>query len=273
MKRSLMLGAAGVLALAACSTASEGTPSAATTRSASLTPAATTAPTPAATQAVAATTTASPESLRPQTLPEEGVLEPGRYRFDVGEYTCADPPTCSMGDRPARSLGLEITVPAGYATFGGFPLISVDSASGTGGPDGGAVVLGWSNSGVGLYSDPCRGPVFEVPDIAVEATVDDFVEAVMAHPALNVTGAEDAVLGGYQGRFFTLTAPDDVSGCDSWQPWDPGFYAQGLDNQWDVWVIDADGFRVIIVNETFPGTSDRVKSELRAMAESIRFLP
>jgi hypothetical protein len=48
---------------------------------------------------------------------------------------------------------------------------------------------------------------------------------------------------------------------------------QGPDNVWDIWIIDADGFRVLIIAEYFPGTPADVKAELREMVESIRFEP
>jgi pyrimidine-specific ribonucleoside hydrolase len=148
----------------------------------------------------------------------------------------------------------------------------VDADDGTGAPGGGALVLGLTSFWVGLYSDPCRGPDEVQPEIAVGPAVEDFIEAVVAHPALDVTTPEDVALGGFSGQFFSLTGPSDLSDCDSWRPWDPSFYARGPDNLSDVWVIDADGFRVLIVTEYFPGTPDQIKSELRAMAESIRFV-
>ena len=216
----------------------------------------------------AATPTAS-TGLSP--LPVDGPVAPGRYRYVV-DNSC-DSPDCPEEGRPASPLNLEITIPTGYATFEGFPVISLARHPGTNGPDGGALVLGWTSFWVGLNSDPCLAVGHEIPDVPVGPAVDDFVDAVVAQPALDVTEPTDAQLGGYGGKFFTLTGPSDISGCDNWRPWDPGFFVQGEDNIWDVWVIDADGFRVLIVNEYFPGTPDQVKSELRAMAESIRFVP
>ena len=48
---------------------------------------------------------------------------------------------------------------------------------------------------------------------------------------------------------------------------------QGPDNIWDVWVMDVHGFRVLIVNQYFPETSDDINAELREVVESIRFVP
>jgi hypothetical protein len=198
-----------------------------------------------------------------------GPIMPGRYTYVV-DNSCDDP-ACPVEGRPAAPLTMELAVPAGYETFEGFPIVAADTASGTSGPDGGALVLGWTSFWIGLNSDPCL-PVAHVPtDIAVGPTVDDFVEAVVAHPELDVTAPTDVALGGYQGTFFTLSGPSDISGCDNWRPWDPGFFVQGVNNIWDVWVIDADGFRILIVTEYFPGTPDQIKTELRQMAESIRF--
>jgi hypothetical protein len=204
-------------------------------------------------------------------LPLNGPLDAGRYSYAV-DNTCSNP-GCPIEDQPRAPLRLEITVPAGYTTFDGFPVIAVDSPSRTSGPDGGAVALGWPSFWTGLNSDPCLEVGHEPTDISVGPSVDDFVDAVVAHPTLDITEPRDVELGGYQGKFFSLTGPSNLSGCDNWRPWDPGFYVQGPDNQWDVWVIDADGFRVLIVAQYFPGTADRVKAELRQIAESITFDP
>ena len=81
----------------------------------------------------------------------------------------------------------------------------------------------------------------------------------------------DTKLEGASGRYFTLTGPAELSGCVEWRPRDPGFYAQGPNNIWEVWVLDVEGHRVLIVADYFPGTSARTIAQLRQMVESIHF--
>lgn len=234
------------------------------------------APTPSS-----GSTTTSPDVTASSDDPpplEDGPIGPGRYRFVLRPECADDLLDCAAGGSSAPPLGIDVTVPdEGWEASLEFLLISPSIPAGTGAPDGGALVLGWTTAWVGLNSDPCI-PIGQPgghkdPDITVGPTVDDFVQAVQAHPAIEITEPSDVRLGDHEGRFFTLTAPTDLSGCDNWRPWDPGFYAQGPDNVWDVWVMDVDGFRVLIVAHHFPGTTDKVRTQLREMAESIRFAP
>jgi len=223
------------------------------------------------------TTPRSDDSSSPDGPPplKDGSIESGRYRFTL-EPECADDLLdCPTSATPVPPIGIDVTVPSADWEADLEFLLIAPSLQSTDAPDGAALVMGWTNQWVGLNSDPCipigtpNGHV--LPDTPVGPTVDDFVDAVLANPSLDVTEPTEASLGDHHGRFFTLTAPSDLSGCDNWRPWDPGFHAQGPDNVWDVWVMDVDGFRVLIVADYFPGTPAEVRTDLRAMAESIEF--
>lgn len=212
---------------------------------------------------------------------EDGRLAPGRYR-DVLEVRCDDLPV-PCPEPPPPPLGIELTVPAGWGAATEYQLIypataeETDIERATEGPDGAGLVLGWATVWVGLNSDPCV-PIDHptghlTPDISVGPTVDDFIDAVVAHPTLAVSEPTDATVGGRDARFFTLTAPSDLSGCDFWRPWDPGIFAQGPGNVWDVWAVDVEGLRFVIVAQHFPDTPDEVRRELGEMVDSISFEP
>lgn len=225
--------------------------------------------------AVEATTPSKSPSSSGVSPLQDGPVTPGRYRFTIPN-TCeqGDPIACPEGIVPPPPLDLEVTVPAGWQHWREFQLLTpAGDASPTEAPDGGALVMGWTTFHVGLSSEPCSQVSHQKPDVRVGPTVADFVDAVQAQKTFDVTRPVDATVGGYPARFFSLNAPADLSGCEEWRPWDPGFYAQGPRNHWDVWIVDVKGDRVLIVTQYFPETPEDTKTELRAMAESIRFTP
>jgi hypothetical protein len=219
---------------------------------------------------------ASPSASLPPLV--DGPLEAGRYVILPGGTRWGGDP-CGLGAAcpsippVANTLAVELTVPVGWqSAFESTILMPVPPGS-TEGPAGAGFEIGWTNLSAGLHSDPCLPTAHRTPDIAVGPTVDDFVDAVVAHPALDATQPRDVELGGYQGQALMITAPDDISGCADWRPWEPGFAAQGPDNLWRIWVIDVEGLRMILVTEEFPGTSEAHTMALRSIVESIRFVP
>ena len=223
------------------------------------------------------------ETAAPATAPgspvvsqlQDGPVTPGRHRFTIPN-TCeeGDPIGCPAGVEAPPPLDLEVTVPPGWQHWREFQLLTPDhDDSPTEAPDGAALVMGWTTFQVGLSSEPCSDVSHQEPDVWVGPTVADFVDAVQAQEALDITRPVDTTLGGHPARFFSLDAPADLSDCEEWRPWEPGFFAQGPRNHWDVWVVDVDGDRVLIVAQYFPGTPRDIRSEVRAMAESIRFTP
>ncbi|WP_460710544.1 hypothetical protein [Nocardioides dilutus] len=160
-------------------------------------------------------------------------------------------------------------------------MISPELSTPTEGPDGAALLLGWTTFQVGLNSDPCltRAEVkqfpdgHETPDVRVGPSVDDFVEAVQKVKAFDVTRPVDAEVGGHPARFFSLEGPDDLSACELWRPWDPGIFAQGESNHWDVWAVDVAGDRVLILAQHFPDTPPDTVAQLEEMVGTIHFGP
>jgi hypothetical protein len=206
-------------------------------------------------------------------LLRDGPLAAGTYRY-VHQNVCDDPPRdCPAQATPPPALGIELTVPPGWVAATDFHLIRPAEGRESGAPNQSALVMGWTNFWVGLNSEPCSQVSHQRTDIEVGPSVRGFVETVVAHPTLVTSEPIDVSLGGYSGRFFSLTAPADLSGCEEWRPWDPGFFAQGPNNLWDVWVMDVDGFRILIVTEQFPETPSDVTAELREIVDSIRFVP
>jgi len=221
------------------------------------------------------TPTPVPPSAIPTAVPvlSDGPIPPGTYLF-VHQNACDSPPIdCPAGATPPPRLGVQLTVPAGWVAATDAFMIRPADGREPGAPGNSALVMGWTSFHVGLNSEPCSQTSHQRTDIDVGPTVDDFVEAVRAHPGLDISDPTGVSLGGYQGRSFTLTGPPDLSGCEEWRPWDPGFFAQGPNNIWDVWVMSVDGFRILIVTQRFRETPPDVSAELRKIAESIRFVP
>jgi hypothetical protein len=214
----------------------------------------------------------------PEALPtlEEGPVTSGRYLImppAVGWAECATwLPECPPEHPLARSLRVEITIPAGWAASADETII-VPSEGSTDGPTGAGFVVGWTTPTAGLHSDPCQPESHLEPDVKPGPTVDDFVDAVVAQPSFPISDPVDVELGGYPGRSFTLTAPSDISDCYDWRPFEGGIFAQGPNNRWRVWVVDVEGLRMILLSEEFPDTPAKDSAELRAMVRSIRFVP
>lgn len=206
----------------------------------------------------------------PPALPD-GAVAPGRYRYVMTD-SCDPAAGCRVTPTPSLPDVL-VTVPDGWLASNEFHLIEVDSAVGTNGPDGAGLVMGWTSYWAGLNSQPCSSVAHQKPDIEVGPTVADFVDAVVAHPLIRTTEPKPVRLGRHRGQFFTLIGPSDIGDCLEWRPWDPSPYLQGPDNRWDLWVMDVDGVRVVVMAGYYPGTAEDTKAELRAMAESIRFVP
>ena len=220
----------------------------------------TTAPTPTASAVPAPTPAAF----------HNGALAAGTYLMTpfagmANASTVCMPADSTCTENPADdSIRLRLTVPEGYSGVGDRPLIF--------GPDGdtGLIIL----RGSGLYSDPCNSTA--PPDIAVGPSVDDFANAIAAHPLLDATTPVDVTLAGYAGKYLDLQLPADVARCtpdgEFW-PYEPGVYAQGASHRWHLWILDVEGIRVVVQSMDYAKTSPQRQAELRAIVDSIQITP
>jgi hypothetical protein len=244
-----------------------------------------TGPSPSPVATPATTPTPAPTQVPPSPTPAASGLSTGfpEAPLKAGTYTlvpftegeCHDPPQpgCTETHR-GDSLGVTVTIPAGW--FGAGQWIVLDSDMGNGSPGGAGVAF---ERGAWLLTDPCVEK--ETGNwTPVGPTVADFVDAVAKHPILDTTKPIDVKLDGYSGKYFDLQVPADISTdakynpeCPYYRPWEPGIYAQGASQRWHVWVVDVDGTRVVVQTSDFAATSAAHRAELRAIVDSITFQP
>ena len=194
------------------------------------------------------------QSVRPFSEPD-GL---GRCPSDDVDPACVEDPRDD-------SITFAFDAPASWDLFEIGPWIDDNSP-----PDGAAVFFYRGNW---LFSDPCHPGDQPSPDISVGPTVDDFVAALVDHPALDVSAPVDVTLAGYSGKYLDLIVPDDISECDTYQPIDAHIHAQGPSHRWHMWVLDVDGVRVVVETNDYPDTDAQRLSEIQAIVDSLEITP
>lgn len=228
-----------------------------------------------------ATPTAAPlPSATPAAL-VDGPLAAGRYviaPFASGNGICLGDQQPGCSESPADdTIRVTFTVPTGWAGIGDTIWRAVEKNS----PPGGAGLL--FSRGPWLHSTErfCQ-PGTGAPTISTGTTVAEFVDALVAHPDLDVTAPTDVTLAGYSGKYLELQAPDNIATnqdnpadgeCAYYFVWEPGIYAQGPNHLWHLWVLDVEGTRVVVRSDTYPGTTAQIQAELNAIVESIEIEP
>ena len=187
----------------------------------------------------------------------------------LGDMPLDAGPVIATGFGASESVELRFTVPDGW---GGFAGVGVLPATGTEAPAGMGINLGEVNEG--LFSDPCQWNDGE-PEVPIGPTVDDLASALAEQTAYETSTPVDVSLGGYAGIYIELRLPTDVASCDAGEfyPWVGSIYAQGPDNIWDLWILDVNGDRIVVVATFFPGTSDEDRAEQQAIVDSIVIEP
>jgi hypothetical protein len=172
--------------------------------------------------------------------------------------------------RPLGGPALKI-VATGPAGWGGFP----DWAIYGPGPVGADAPTGIAISFLtptGLYSDPCHWDVAgnglegQHGDVTVGPTVDDLVAALRANTFYTSSNPTPVTVGGYAGQELELQFPNaSFTTCDKATgdadghafPFSDGvgLHVQGPANRWHLFIIDAQGTRLVAAILSYPGTA------------------
>jgi hypothetical protein len=145
-----------------------------------------------------------------------------------------------------------------------------------------------------LFSDPCHWDIAgtgvwpQPGDVAVGPTAADLATALRQQGAYTASAPTDVVLDGASAKFTKLTLPPalDPTTCDAitgqtdgvYWPFGPSpdggnLYAQGVGQTWDVWIVDLGAVgRLVIVVDSYPGTSTATRNAATQIVESISFI-
>jgi hypothetical protein len=204
-------------------------------------------------------------SPSPIPLPSTGALAPGTYSIDAGS------------DIPVR---LTFTVPAGWATDGGF--VYKDPGPGAASPPplsvGKLLVVSWIVSHV--YTDVCHWQGTLVP----VGTADQFATLLANQKGRTASAPTDVLLGGSTAKRVDLTVPAtlDVTKCDNgvvrfWPDPGPdesgGLCCSAVGSTDVVYTLSAAGKTYAIVARHQADTSAGDQAELDAIVASIKIGP
>jgi hypothetical protein len=222
------------------------------------------APSPSATPTAAPTST--PVATEPVALPD-GLLTGGRYRIKPFE------------DR--SSLSIVADIPASWV---GFPAnAALTSPAGS----NGGILIGFMTAD-GPFRDPCHWDVngtgtAQTGNVVAGPTVDDLVTALKANKSYTSSTATQVTFGRFEGQELELQLPGDdvISTCDrergetqgSYFVFPNGFYAQGPNSRWHLYIVDVAGTRLITMVSIAEGTPQADITTAKAIVESFEFTP
>lgn len=218
----------------------------------------------------------TPPTLQPSATPlssqvvdlPEGLLPGGRYRLQpLGE---------------SSSLTIVADIPAGWIGYRAQPALTNPEGSNDG------VLIGFMVTD-GLYSDPCHwdldgtGAEGQPGDVGVGPTVDDLVAALKRNTSYTASAATPVTLGQFEGQEVELQLPGDdvIRTCDR-RPGEStgdyfvipeGYYAQGPNSRWHLYIVDVDGIRLITMVSIAEGTSQADIAAAEAIVDSFQISP
>lgn len=135
-----------------------------------------------------------------------------------------------------------------------------------------------------VYTDACRS---EGALTEIGPTVADLVAALVDQANSEATAPVDVEVGGYPAKFISMSVPADLDTATCRHPdaliqiWadaaENDYFAipvdPRVDMHGDVYIVDVDGERVVIVAGSAPEASAADIAELEAVIASIRFQP
>jgi hypothetical protein len=208
----------------------------------------------------------------------------------------ASPTMSATPSTPASSTGDEIS----FGPFGASPSVTVLAAQpdgwvddsdfgalsgpepGSQSPPDGVGMLFFSTDS--LYRDPCHwdwsgtGTNEKGGDVKVGPTVEDLVAAIGKNTFYTSTAPTPVTVDGYAGEEIEIQLPDkSFTGCDvepgdttgHAYPFPIPVYAQGPANIWHLFVLDADGTRVVAAILSYPETSKAHLDTARTVIETM----
>jgi hypothetical protein len=223
-------------------------------------------PAPSPSAAPSATPTGTPVATGP--VPAAGTLTGGRYRLKP-----LDPPS---------TLSIVADIPAGWqGSDSSSALVSPGEESDTG------ILIGFMLANA-LYSDACHWDVDGTKsatkaDVVVGPTVDDLVAALKANSSYTSSAATRTTVGGFDGQEIELQLPGDdgIRACDKrpgkttgdYFVFPTGYYAQGPNSRWHLYIVDVAGTRLITMVSIAQGTPQAQITAARAIVESFEITP
>jgi hypothetical protein len=230
-------------------------------------------PSPSATATATAPAATAPAASAPIPL-SEGLLKAGRYRFQ---------PLTTI-----PSVSIVADIPSGWSGVPPWALIGPTTEEP---PSGLAIGILAAD---GLFSDPCNwdvdgtGAITQPGDVVVGPTVDDLVAALRANAAYtSIDPPIPVTFGEVKGQELEIQLPatdDNFLTCDKEQGdpngryfvfsgADAGLYAQGSNNRWRLFIVDAGGHRLIITILSYAGTPPTDLDAAQAIIESLEITP
>jgi hypothetical protein len=217
---------------------------------------------------------------QPQPSPTFGSGTLPNGTLAAGHYTIALPTDQFPG------MTISADVPAGWKGYPEIPALTSPSDSESGKVGG---LIGFM-AVKGLFSDACHwdldgtGLTDQPGNVEVGSTVDDVVAAVTANKSYTASAPSPVTIGGFQGKVLDLQLPgnDVLTKCDGqagqpgdykFIPLESGFWAQGPDSRWRLFILDVGGTRLITMISSFGSIPQAELDAAQAIVESFEITP